>query len=182
VQLARLRSRDVGASHELLRALQQGAHGLFEYLAERVVESLSHAQRDFLRDTSILPFVNPLAANAVMQRDDGYALLASVIHLQPIVTVTGDAVLTVRLHPLFRQYMRDQLARSGRERECELHRRAAEFLASTGRIPEAVHQRSRPVIVPRRQPDRSGRRRGDRIHRRPAESSRHHRVDSGRGA
>jgi DNA-binding CsgD family transcriptional regulator len=138
VQLARLRSRDVQAPHELLAALQQGGHGLFEYLAERVVESLSAEQQHFLRDTSILTFVNPLAANAVMQRDDGYALLASVIHLQPIVTVTGDAVMTVRLHPLFRQYMRDQLAKSGQHRERELLRRAAEFFAASGRAPEAV--------------------------------------------
>jgi ATP/maltotriose-dependent transcriptional regulator MalT len=140
VQLARLRSRDVGATRELLSALQQGAHGLFEYLAERVVKSLSDEQQRFLRDTSILSFVNPLAANAVMQRDDSYALLASVIHLQPIVTVTGDAVLTLRLHPLFRQYMRDQLARSGQQRERELHRRAAGFYAATGRTPEGVQQ------------------------------------------
>ena len=138
VQLARLRSRDMQAPSELITSLQQGAHGLFEYLAERVVESLSDEQQHFLRDTSILAYVNPLAANAVMQRDDGYALLASVIHLQPIVTVTGDAVMTVRLHPLFRQYMRDQLAKSGQHRERELHRRAAEFFAANGRTPEAV--------------------------------------------
>ena len=138
VQLARLRSRDMQAPSELIASLQQGAHGLFEYLAERVVESLSDEQQHFLRDTSILTHVNPLAANAVMERDDGYALLASVIHLQPIVTVTGDAVMTVRLHPLFRQYMRDQLAKSGQHRERELHRRAAEFFAANGRTPEAV--------------------------------------------
>ena len=64
VQLARLRSRDMQAPHELIAALQQGVLGLFEYLAERVVESLSAEQRHFLRDTSILPHLNPLAVNA----------------------------------------------------------------------------------------------------------------------
>lgn len=138
VQLVCLRSRDASALRSLLKSLEQGGHGIFEYLAERVVESLSAEQQDFLRDTSILPFVSPLAANAVMQRDDGYALLASVIHLQPIVTVTGDATLTIRLHPLFRQYMRDQLARSGQQREREHQRRAAEYFAHTGQTADAV--------------------------------------------
>ena len=168
VQLARLRSRDMQAPRELITALQQGAHGLFEYLAERVVESLSAEQQHFLRDTSILTHVNPLAANAVMERDDGYALLASVIHLQPIVTVTGDAVMTVRLHPLFRQYMRDQLARAGQHRERELHRRAAEFLAANGRTPEAVQHALDSGTSARDGADRPCGRRGARVHGRAA--------------
>jgi LuxR family maltose regulon positive regulatory protein len=139
VQLARLRSRDTIALRELLGTLERGGLGLFEYLAERVVESLSEAQQRFLRDTSILAFVNPLAANALMERDDGYALLSSVMHLQPIVTVTGDFELTIRLHPLFRQFMRDQLAKSGQQRERELQQRAARFFAARGRTSEAVH-------------------------------------------
>lgn len=138
VQLARLRSRDTTVLRDLLGSLERGGLGLFEYLAERVVESLSEDQQRFLRDTAILPFVNSLAANALMQRDDGYALLSSVMHLQPIVTVTGDAELTIRLHPLFRQFMKDQLARSGQHRERDLHRCAAEFFAQRGRTSEAV--------------------------------------------
>lgn len=138
VQLARLRSRDTIALRELLGTLERGGLGLFEYLAERVVESLSEVQQRFLRDTSILAFVNPLAANALMERDDGYALLSSVMHLQPIVTVTGDSELTIRLHPLFRQFMRDQLAKSGQQRERELQQRAARFFAARGRTSEAV--------------------------------------------
>jgi LuxR family maltose regulon positive regulatory protein len=138
VQLARLRSRDTVALRELLGTLERGGLGLFEYLAERVVESLSEEQQRFLRDTSILAFVNPLAANALMERDDGYALLSSVMHLQPIVTVTGDSELTIRLHPLFRQFMRDQLAKSGQQRERGLQQRAARFFAARARTPEAV--------------------------------------------
>lgn len=138
VQLARLRCRDPGSLEALLAVIERGDSGLFEYLTERVVESLSDEQQAFLRDTSLLEFVNPLAANAVLGRDDGYALLTSVIHLQPIVTVTSDRELTVRLHPLFRQFMRNLLAKGGRQRESELQRRAAEFFAGRGRVLEAV--------------------------------------------
>jgi LuxR family maltose regulon positive regulatory protein len=138
VQLARLRCRDAQSLTDLLAAIERGDSGLFEYLTERVVESLSEDQQRLLRDTSILEFVTPQAANSVLGRDDGYALLTSVIHLQPIVTVTSDAELTIRLHPLFRQFMRDQLARQGRHRESQLQRRAAEFFASRWRMLEAV--------------------------------------------
>ncbi len=139
VQLARLRCRDPSSLADLLAVIERGDSGLFEYLTERVVGALSIEQQNFLRDTSLLEFVNPLAANAVLGRDDGYALLTSVIHLQPIVTVTSDRELTVRLHPLIRQFMRDLLARSGRQRESELQRRAAEFFAGRGRVLEAAH-------------------------------------------
>jgi LuxR family transcriptional regulator, maltose regulon positive regulatory protein len=138
VQLTRLRSRDSTALRDLLVALERGGFGLFDYLAERVLESLSLEQREFLRDTSILPFVNPRAINALTLRDDGYALLAGIMHLQPIITVTADSELTIRLHPLFRQFMRDQLARTGQTREAELHRRAARFFSERGRILEAL--------------------------------------------
>src|SRR5882757_4531360 len=138
VQLARLRCRDAQTLTDLLATIERGDSGLFEYLTERVVESLSEDQQRLLRDTSILEFVTPQAANSVLGRDDGYALLTSVIHLQPIVTVTSDAELTIRLHPLFRQFMRDQLARQGRHCEWQLQRRAAEFFASRWRMLEAV--------------------------------------------
>jgi LuxR family transcriptional regulator, maltose regulon positive regulatory protein len=138
VQLARLRSRDRPALADLLNTLERGTPGLFEYLTERIVESLSPDQQSFLRDTSILQFITPLAVNALMQRDDGYALIGSVMHLQPIVTVTSDAELTIRLHPLFRQFMRDLLGRSGHLRERDLHRRAAVFFSHRGRILQAV--------------------------------------------
>jgi LuxR family transcriptional regulator, maltose regulon positive regulatory protein len=138
VQLVRLRSRDAPALKGLLESLERGGLGIFDYLTERVVESLSEDQQIFLRDTSILQFVSALAANAVMQRDDGYASIGSLMHLQPIVTVTSDAEFTIRLHPLFRHFMRDLLARCGEHRERELHRRAAEYFVTRGRIQQAI--------------------------------------------
>jgi LuxR family transcriptional regulator, maltose regulon positive regulatory protein len=139
VQLTRLRSRDATALRDLITVLERGGLGLFDYLAERVVEALTPEQQLFLRDTSILPFINTRSVNAIMQRDDGYSLLAGVMHLQPIITVTGDPELTIRLHPLFRQFMQDQLARVGRAHEHELQRRAAHFFFSRGRTQEAIY-------------------------------------------
>jgi ATP/maltotriose-dependent transcriptional regulator MalT len=139
-QLTRLRAQDTPGIAEMLDRLAQEGLGLFEYLAHKVLEVLSPDQRELLRVTSILSSVTPALANSLMQRDDGYALMSGVLRLAPIVSVTTDRDFTIRLHPLLRQYMRGELARLGREYERTLQRRAAQTLAASGQILEAVQQ------------------------------------------
>jgi len=137
-QMTRLRAADTSSIAEMLERLSIEGLGLFDYLANTVLESLSPAQQRFLRDTSVLNVLNQGLVNAVMQRDDGYALMSGVLRLQPIVGVTGDREFTIRVHPLLRHYMRNLLAQQGHEYERALHRRAARALADTGQILEAV--------------------------------------------
>jgi LuxR family maltose regulon positive regulatory protein len=140
VQLTRLRARETPSIAEMLERLAHEGLGLFDYLAHKVLEGLSAEQRELLCVTSILSVITPGLANALMQRDDGYALMSGVLKLAPIVSVTSDRDFTIRLHPLLRQYMRAELARSGQERERLLHRRAARTLAASGQILEALQQ------------------------------------------
>lgn len=137
-QLTRLRAGDSASIAEMLERLAHEGLGLFEYLAHKVLEVLSSEQRDFLRMTSVLSAITPSLANALMQRDDGYALMSSMLRLAPIVSVTSDRDFTIRLHPLLRQYMRTELALQGQEHERGLHRRAVQALAAAGHIIEAV--------------------------------------------
>ena len=137
-QLTRLRARDTPSIAEMLERLAHEGLGLFEYLAHKVLEVLSNEQRELLRVTSILSAITPGLANALMRRDDGYALMSGVLRLAPIVGITGDRDFTIRLHPLLRQYMRGELARSGQEHQRALHRQAARTLAAAGQILEAV--------------------------------------------
>ena len=139
VQMTRLRAGFATPTPDLIERLARDGLGLFSYLAERILESLTADERAFLRDTSILPFLSPRSVNALMGRDDGFSLISGVLRLQPIVTVTSDPELTIRLHPLFRQHMRNELAMRGRSREDELNRRAAHFFADRGRTPDAAH-------------------------------------------
>lgn len=148
VQMTRLRAAEAVSIAETLEWLAQEGFGLFDYLAARVLESLSPAQRLFLRDTSVLPTVSVVAANALLRADDGFALMSAVLRLQPIVTITGDREFTIRLHPLLRQYMRNELARQGREYERELHRRAAEVLAAGGEVLDGVQHALRAADLP----------------------------------
>jgi len=138
VQLTRLRAGTIASITEMLDRLPHDGLGLFDLLAGRVAEALTSQQRLMLRDTSILAVVTPSMVNALMERSDGHALLSGVLQLQPIVTITGDREFTLRLHPLFRQYLRLDLAREGEEYERRLHRRAAASLADGGWIHESV--------------------------------------------
>ena len=138
VQMTRLRATDAVSIAETLEWLTHQGLGLFDYLAERVLESLSQEQRAFLRDTSVLSTVGVVSANAILRADNGFALLSAALRLQPIVTITGDRDFTIRLHPLLRQYMRSELARKGREYERELLRRAAEVSVTMGQVLEGV--------------------------------------------
>jgi len=170
VQMTRLRAADAVSIAETLEWLTHEGLGLFDYLAYRVLESISPEQRVFLRDTSILAAISVVSANAILRVDNGFALMSAVLRLQPIVTITGDRDFTIRLHPLLRQYMRNDLARQGHEYERELHRRAGEVLVSTGQVIEGVQHAllaedlpARPAAV------RAGRRGGaDLQNRRPA--------------
>jgi len=138
VQMTRLRAGDTASISEMLDRLPHDGLGLFDFLASRVTETLSPLQRILLRDTSILSVITPSIANALLERDDGYTLLSGVLRLQPIVTITGDREFTVRLHPLFGQYLRLELAREGQDYEARLHRRAAVALSASGAIHDAV--------------------------------------------
>jgi LuxR family maltose regulon positive regulatory protein len=137
-QMTRLRAGDSVSIADMLERLAREGLGLFEYLALKVLEVLSPNQRDFLRVTAILSEITPALANALMQRDDGYALMSGVLRLTPIVSVTSDREFTIRLHPLLRQYMRKELAQLGYEHTRTLHRRAARTLAAAGQIMEAA--------------------------------------------
>jgi DNA-binding CsgD family transcriptional regulator len=138
VQMTRLRAAEAVSIAETLEWLTHEGLGLFDYLADRVLESISPEQRLFLRDTSILTAISVVSANAILRVDNGFALMSAVLRLQPIVTITGDRDFTIRVHPLLRQYMRNELARQGHEYERELHRRAGEVLVSTGQAIEGV--------------------------------------------
>ncbi len=140
VQMTRLRATDAVSIPDTLERLRHEGLGLFDYLANRIVQALTPKQRTFLRDTSILPTINVAAANAVLASDDGYAMMSAVLRLQPIVTITGDREFTIRLHPLLRQYMRNELASQGHQYECELQRRAAEVLVRCGQVVEGIQQ------------------------------------------
>jgi len=139
-QLTRLRARDITSVAEMLERLAHEGLGLFEYLAHKVLEGLSADQRELLRATSILASITPALANALLQRDDGYTLLSGVLRLAPIVSVTSDQELTLRVHPLLRQYMRGELAHLGQEHVRQLHRRAARALLTSGQVLEAIQQ------------------------------------------
>lgn len=132
LQLMRLEIASGGRPTEHpLHGIESTAH-VFDYLAAQVLASLQPAEQDLLQQLSILTEVDTGLAAAVTGRDDCYPALRQLLRLAPIITLIREAPFSVRLHPLFRDFLREVLKRSGGGSVGELHRRAALHFAGRG--------------------------------------------------
>ncbi len=111
----------------------------FRYLAEQVLTRQPPPLQEFLLQISLLTEVDASAAHAITGRDDAESVLRDVLHLSPIVTQIGDQPVTVRLHPLFRDFLCHEFTARHSGSVSALHRRAAEHYASLGRLSRAVY-------------------------------------------
>lgn len=108
-----------------------------EYLANEVMSQFDASLRDFAIETSLLPVITVEDAIGATGRDDAAALLHQLEPLSPIVTLEHDP-LSARFHSLFREYLRNELEKSGHARVVRLHERVALMYEGTQRIYEAV--------------------------------------------
>ncbi len=105
--------------------------GWFAYFAEEVLSGLPPASRDFLRACAILPRLEPGLCDALLEREDAASLLAELARRNCFLSADGTGAY--RLHALFRECLREQLARhAGEERRRSLQRRAAALLRKRG--------------------------------------------------
>lgn len=139
LQLARLRAdgaavpRAPGGRESIKIPRRQ----IFDYLANEVLATLPAELLEFLSDVSVLERVDPAAANALREREDGLALIRQLARIRPVVVV-DEQNWSVRLHPLLRDYLVDSLELASPGRSATLHLRAARHLASRGLLHEAV--------------------------------------------
>jgi LuxR family maltose regulon positive regulatory protein len=110
---------------------------IFDYLAEEVFSTLERDIIGFLSEVAVLETVDVGAANAVRQRADSLGFIQRLCALRPIVVV-DESSWNARLHPLLRDYLGETLELSAPGRRAELQLRAAQHLAGSGRIYEAV--------------------------------------------
>jgi LuxR family maltose regulon positive regulatory protein len=111
---------------------------LFEYLAAEALTGLDELDREFLRETAVLPVLTPALCDALLGRDDSGATLA---RLEPralfLARVTADPP-SYRLHQLFRDYLLESLKSSDPARFAELATEAVRLLIEGGRLNEAL--------------------------------------------
>ncbi|WP_326543374.1 LuxR C-terminal-related transcriptional regulator [Pseudorhodoferax sp.] len=126
----------VAGLHLVLGSARQGAalpaptgpaaqRHLFDYFAQEVLAGLPPPLQQFVLYSSVLPELSPALCRAVTGRDDARAVLDALFGRQLFLTVLDEAVPVLRLHDLFRDFLRDELERREPGLAAGLHARAA---------------------------------------------------------
>ncbi|WP_369936602.1 LuxR C-terminal-related transcriptional regulator [Xanthomonas tesorieronis] len=111
---------------------------LAAYLAEQVLNDLDPELRALLLQLSPLERFNAALADAVRERDDSGRLLERLAHFQGLLVALDGEHEWFRFHPLFADYLYQQLERDTPGLAPQLHRRAAHWFDAHGQLPEAV--------------------------------------------
>lgn len=110
---------------------------LVDYLYSECIRDLPEDTRDFLLRTSILRAHIPELCDAVVDRTGAGQILRSLEEHQLFVTA-DRAERSYRLHPLFLEYLREELERVAPASVPLLHLRAAEWFQQKGQLPDAI--------------------------------------------
>lgn len=111
---------------------------LAAYLAEQVFNDLDPELREFLLQLSPLDRFNAALADAVRDRHDSGVLLARLGHFQGLLVSLDGEHEWFRFHPLFADYLRQQLERTAPALPPLLHRRAAHWFDAHGQLLDSV--------------------------------------------
>ena len=108
-----------------------------EYLSGEVLASLDDDRRSFLRGVAVLGEFTADLCDGVLDRTDSAAHLTELEHANFFVSRLGRGGW-FRMHSLFAEYARAQLASSEPAAATRIHQRAAEWLRARGMPVEAV--------------------------------------------
>ncbi|MEE7546814.1 helix-turn-helix transcriptional regulator, partial [Xanthomonas sp. Kuri4-1] len=136
--LARLWLEGDARRHSEVAAFTGRSARIAAYLAEQVLNDLAPAVRDFLLRTSPLERFNPALANHVRQAADSGALLGRLAHFHGLLVPLDEDHEWFRYHPLFADYLQQQLEREHPGQTALVHQRAARWFGERQALPEAV--------------------------------------------
>ena len=108
-----------------------------EYLSAEVLDGLDDDVREFLLSAAVLGRATPRLCDAVLERDDSAAKLATLERANLFV-VRHERGEWFRIHSLFAEYARVQLVAARPDRAADLHRRACAWLQREGLVVEAA--------------------------------------------
>ncbi|MCY1328500.1 HTH-type transcriptional regulator MalT [compost metagenome] len=113
---------------------------LGDYLLEDVLARQPQELRDFLIRSSLLDELCAPLCDHVLQRDDSAALLARTEQAQLFLIPQDNERRWYRYHPLFREFLRNQLRQASARDLPALHRRASDWYAEAQRpVPAIEH-------------------------------------------
>ncbi len=138
LQLARIKADQPGGNTTLLENLLRPHSELFGFLAQEIVGTLPLNQAELLTDCSVVEYIDADIAAALTKNDQAHAILAAASQLDPLITAQSEPALTIRLHPVMREYLQQALSRRGSRAIAKLNMRASQHFADKGDIFRAI--------------------------------------------
>lgn len=138
VQLLKSASRSAQGVRPLLYSLGGAGSKMAAYLAEHVLADLRGELRKFVADISVVDRIDPELADFLRESDDSASLFHELRHLDALITPIDGAHGSWRLHPLFREYLYDDLCLGNRDRATRLHGRAARWFGDRDCLAQSV--------------------------------------------
>ena len=136
LQMVRVLARENAAAAEMLGKIGRDTD-MGRFLSEQVVSALPPEIRQFLLETAALPEVSADLAMAVTGRADAKALFFSLDDYALPQAMLDQGGIWVRFHPVFRDYLQEEAARSGIAAPVAL-RRAAQWFEAVGQTEDAL--------------------------------------------
>jgi len=130
--LAALALRDNRDPSGFVRTFGGSHAAVADYLLDDVLSRLAADSRAFLMAVSVLDELHPPLCDAITGRQDSATMLASLEQAGLFVIPQGPDGRSFRLHPLFQDFLRTELARSDGEAPGRLRRRAAQWHLQNG--------------------------------------------------
>lgn len=129
VQLVSLALRGNPDPQRLISALPEGGHGIREYLAENVLDTLEPRMLDFLTAISVTERVNASLAAALSEDSEAELLLAQAEQRELFLRRIEHDPEWYRMQPLFAEHLRARLERTDAAKLRALHRKASRWYA-----------------------------------------------------
>ncbi|WP_107653705.1 serine/threonine-protein kinase [Nocardia suismassiliense] len=129
IQLVSLSLRGNADPAQLIANLSEGNHGIREYLAENVLDTLEPRMLDFLMSISVTERVCGSLAAALSEDADAERLLEQAEQRELFVRRIVHDPEWFRMQPLFAEHLRARLERAQPGRLKSLHRKAARWYA-----------------------------------------------------
>ncbi len=135
IGLATLALADADAQEEPRPADDRG---IVDYLGEELLSRQPADRLSFLLRASVLERISAPLCDAVLERDDSAAMIADVEEANLFLLPLDRGRRWYRFHHLFRDVLRDELARRDPDGLAPLHRRAAAWFMHHGHPEEAL--------------------------------------------
>ncbi|PXX63215.1 serine/threonine-protein kinase PknK [Nocardia tenerifensis] len=129
IQLVSLSLRGNADPDQLIAGLSEGNHGIREYLAENVLDTLEPRMLDFLMSISVTERVCGSLAAALSEDEDAEHLLEQAEQRELFLRRIVHDPEWFRMQPLFAEHLRARLERAQPGRSKTLHRKASRWYA-----------------------------------------------------